>query len=53
MDSAGKIAHLCQEILKEIKVGEFSPRDLEFLLSFFNRIVEATEKLLEKATRME
>ena len=42
------IVRSTKEILGELKVGYFTRRDLEFLLKFFKKIVEKTERMLKE-----
>jgi len=46
MISAEIIENACRQIMVAMKEGQFTKRDLEFLLNFFQQIVKSTEKLL-------
>jgi hypothetical protein len=41
------IESACNQILVALKEGAFTRRDLEFMLKFFKKVVESTEKTLK------
>lgn len=41
-----KIERACQTILSELKRGAFTRQELEFIVTFFTKIVEVTKKKL-------
>lgn len=46
-----RIEQSCAVILEELKQGRFSLRQLEMLDELFSQMVQATNKLIDKAKR--
>ncbi len=48
MAGAEVIESACGQIMVALKEGKFTKAELEFLLKFFEQVVEATKKLLAR-----